>query len=326
MNARRLLAAIALLVLALAPAGGRAQGAPIEVNYGLLAPSASEWPVYLAEHEGFFRREGLQVTIVSAGSPPNVVNQLASNAVNVADNGTDSYNAAIARGLPIKMIAPLFKVNPYALVVTPGIKSWGDLKGKAIVVGTKQDVTAMTLGAMLAKHGMKLGDVTMVVGGNSSARFAALESGHVEGAMLSQPFDILAESKGMHLLASSYDVLPEWAFTAMAVNENWAVANRATVVKVLRAMRQAIAFGYAHRDAAIADLVAWTHVDRAVAERAYDTDFVRWHAYDPNLQLSQSGLRTVAQAQVQFGALAAAPSWNAVYDPTFVAEALRESR
>lgn len=319
---RRLLVSLAVLGLAAIPPAGRAQNL-IEVNYALLAPSASEWPLYLAEKEGFFRQEGLKVTIVSAGSPPGVVNQLASNAVQLGDNGTDSYNAAIARGLPIKIVAPQFRVNPYALIVGPSIKTFGDIKGKSIVVGTKQDVTALALAAMLQKHGMKIGDVTMIVGGNSGARYAAVSSGHVDGAMLSQPFDILAESKGMRSLESAYDVLPDWSFTTIAVNTKWAAANRPTVVKVLRAMRKAIEWGYTHREQAVADLIEWTHVDRTVAEKSYDADWVRWKAWDPKMQLSPSGLRNVAQAQVQFGALTAVPALQTVYDPSFVAEALR---
>ena len=265
---RRAFVGAAASLAAVARAGAQTATVPVEVSYGILSPSASGWPLVLAESQGFYRDEGLKVTIVNNGSAPGVTNALATGATQMADNGTDSYIVAIGHGLPIKMIAPQCAINPYSLIVSPNVSSWADLKGKSIVLGTKQDVTAIVFAAMAAAQKLKLEDFSIVTAGASSARYAALTSGNVAGALLSQPFDLLAQSKGMRVLATAHDTFRDWALACTAVNVNWAIANRETVVKVLRAERRAIRFGYANKATSVAALVEATHVDPAIAQSA----------------------------------------------------------
>lgn len=295
----------------------------IEVDYGILSPSAAGWPLILAQTQGFYRAEGLSVTIVNSGSAPGVTNALATGALQMADNGTDSYIVAIAHGLPIKMVAPQCAINPYSLLVAPSVTSWSDLKGKAVTLGTKQDVTAIVFAGMAAKQKLKLDDFSIVTAGASSARYAALMSGNVAGAVLSQPFDLLAQSKGMRVLATAHDAFRDWALACTAVNLSWAAANRATVVKVLRAERRAIQFGYSERSASVAALIGATHVDPPIAEAAWDLLFGRWKAFDPNLRVSARMLQTIGQSQIEFGILTAMPAVKDLYDGSYVAEALR---
>lgn len=310
-------------LLFVAPVALQAQPAQTEVTLGILAPSAAEWPLFVAESQGFFKAEGLKVTMIRGGSPPNVINAIATNSVNIAENGTDSIVAAIGRGLPLKLVAPFFTTNPYSLVTVPSVKSWEDLKGKSVILGTKQDVTAIALENMAAAHKMSLNDFSIVVGGNTPARFAALESGNVQGAMLTQPYDLLAEAKGAHILGTASDVIKEWNFTAFVVNPSWANQNKPTVVKFLRAIRKAIQYGYTHKNETVAALVEVTHADPAITAKSYDIDWTKWHAFDPNLKLSQKAVESVAAYQVKFGAIKSIPPWSQLYDGSFAAEAIK---
>jgi NitT/TauT family transport system substrate-binding protein len=311
----------ALLSSAATPA--RAQGALTEVTFGILTPTSAEWPLFLAESQGFYKDEGIQLTIINGSSPPNVINQVATNGVNMADNGCDSEIVAIQHGLPIKMITSLFNVNPYSLVVGPGIKTWADLKGKSVILGTKQDVTAIALNSMAAAHKLTLDDFSIIVGGNSTARYAALSSGNVQGAMLAQPFDLIAESKGDMILGTASDTIKDWAFTCIVVNNGWAKQNRPLVLKFMRALRKGIEYGYAHKDAAVAALVAQTHADPAIAAKAWDIDFGKWKAFDPNLRLSPTAIQTVGKYQIGFGIIPSVPAMSDLYDPSFAADAFK---
>src|SRR5277367_2614042 len=73
-----------------------------EMTFGILTPTASEWPVYIAQAEGFYKDEGLNVTIVEGNTPPNVINMVATNGANMVDNGCDSEIAAVIHQLPLK--------------------------------------------------------------------------------------------------------------------------------------------------------------------------------------------------------------------------------
>jgi NitT/TauT family transport system substrate-binding protein len=324
MNVQKLLslAILAALVSVSAQGPAVAQTLP-EVTFGILTPTASEWPVYLAEAQGFYKAEGIKLTIVEGNTPPNVINMVATNGANMADNGCDSEIAAVSHGLPIKMVAPMFGVNPYSVVVLPSIKTWADLKGKSVMLGTKQDVTAIALGSLAAAHGLKLDDFSIVIGGNSTARYAGLASGNVQGALLGQPFDLLAESKGDTILATASDTIKDWAFTCVITNKDWAAKNRPLVVKVLRAIRKAIQYGYAHKDAAVAALVAVTKIDPAIAAKAWDLDFGKWKAFEPNLKFSPASVQNVGKYQISFGVIPSMPPMSELYDGSYTAEALK---
>src|SRR5580692_9696550 len=129
---KRLLLLAALVIVACLPVAGAAQAPLIEVSWGTLSPQAAEWPVYLADSQGFLKDEGVHVSIVYTGSPVTSINVLATNSTNMGDNGTDNLIAAISHALPIKIVGGIFSAMPYSLVTVPTIKSWADLKGKAV--------------------------------------------------------------------------------------------------------------------------------------------------------------------------------------------------
>jgi NitT/TauT family transport system substrate-binding protein len=321
---RSMSALLGAAVLAVSAPAARAQTPPLTpVTFAIISANASEWPVFIAKQQGFFRDEGLDVSIVSASTPPNVMNAVATNAANLGDTGSDTAIAAIVHGLAVKIVAPVFTTNPFVLVVPASIKSWSDLRGKSVVLASKQDVTAMSFAAMAAKNHAKMDDFSITLSGDSSARYAALSSGNVQGAMLAQPFDLEAEANGMHALDTSYATMKDWMFKTVFVNSAWAAANRATTVKVLRALRNAIRFGYAQRDPTVAILIDATHASPAIARSTYDIDFGTWHAFEPNLKMNERGLLNVARAQVAFGVLTEMPKIGDIYDGSFAAAAAR---
>ena len=321
---RELLSGLAALSLAALPAAVRAQSrAPAEITYGTLSPSSTEWPILLAQEQGMFRDAGLAVNVVYAGNPQNVINGVATGAMNLGDGGSDTLIAAIAHGIPMRLIAPLVSVNPYSLLVSESIRSFADLRGKTVMLGTKQDVSAIVFARLAAQAGLGLGDFSIVIGGNSSTRYAALSSGNAQGAILAQPFDFIAESKGMRVLGSAKDAMKDWIFSSVATNAAWANANRATIVTFLRTLRRAVQFGYLHKAETVAALVNAAHVEPSIAAASYDLDFTKWRAYDPSYRFSAASFRTLTTALIASGAIAEAPNYADVYDPSFAAEAIK---
>jgi NitT/TauT family transport system substrate-binding protein len=318
---RPLAIAGAVLVLGGTGTAVRAQTKPVDVSYGILNYTAAEWPLMLAQSQGFFAKEGINISVVSAGSPPNVINALATNGVNVAEDGTDSYIAAVAHHLPLKMVAPVFAVDPYSLMVAPSITSIAQLKGKTIMLGTKEDVTAITFGALIAPLHLSLSDFSVVVAGSTPARYAALESGNAQGSMLLQPFDLLAQAQGYHALGTGQQVLKDWVFTTIAVNDGWAADHRDAIVAILRALREAIQFGATHKAEAIATLISYTHATPDIAAKTYDLDFNTWKAFRSDLNVTPEQLATIARYQIQFGVLTAAPAFADMYDGSYAAAA-----
>lgn len=318
--------AIVFLVVALALLLGipaAAQNALTDLTLAIVSPTAVELDLFIADKEGFFRDEGLHVSLVTGGSPASVINLVATGNAGIGAGSTDSVMGAIAHGLPLKFIAPGFQTNPYTLVTVPSITDWAQLKGKTVLIGPKLDVTGITLNRMLQPHHLTMDDFNVIVSTSTTARYAGLMSGNVQAAMLNQPFDIVAESKGMRLLAAGHDYVKDWLFEGFVVNTNWLGSNRPTAVKFLRAIRKAIQYGYSHPDDAVSILVAATHIDPEVGRKTYDLNWRRWHAFDPNLRFDLAGLRAVAQGAVGSGILQSVPDLTTFYDSSVIAEATR---
>ena len=246
----------------------QAQTTLTEVSVAIVTPAASELTLFIADKQGFFREEGLHVTLVAAGSPANVVNLVGTGSAGLAVSSTDSMMGGMVHGFPMKFIAPGFGADPYTLVTAPAIGTWQQLKGKTVLLGQKLDVTGISFARMAAAHGMKMDDFDIAVSASTTARYAGVLSGQVQATMLNQPYDILAQAKGMRVLAASRDYVKNWMFQGIAANTSWLATNRPVAVHFLRALHKAIAFGYAQPDAAVATLVASTNIDPDVGKKA----------------------------------------------------------
>jgi len=292
-----------------------------EVNFGLNAPGAANWIYYIAQRQGFFRDEGLRVQTITSGTPTNTINLLASGEVQLALNGTDLLIESIAHHLPIKIIAPELIPNPYVLLAQPSISSWAQLKGKSVLLGPKGDTSSITFTLLVRAQHFDVNEFSIVPGSTSSARYAGLISGHVGATVLSQPFSILATQKGMRVIAVAADIVKDWLDTCFAVNTTWAATHRSIVVRMMRALRKAAAYGYSHPDAAMAALVAEIHVSPQVASVVYDQDFRQRHAFDPHLNMNTKGLSFMVQLVLQERLIETVPPVTELFDPSFVAEA-----
>jgi ABC-type nitrate/sulfonate/bicarbonate transport system substrate-binding protein len=293
-----------------------------EVTYANLGRSSGEWPLYIADHEGFFRDEGIKLTIVPFNGPQDVANAVASKSVDLGDVQTDTGIDAIAHSLDIRIIAPALTTVPYRLLVLPTITSWPQLKGVTISLGSRNGSTILAYKRLLKAHKVDDGDFSIMVAGNSSLRLAALKSRQVQATMLAQPYDFLAQSQGMRVMADSSEVMgKDWVFAAILANNAWATANRATVVRFLRAYRRAIDFAYAHRAEAVAILAPIVNVDRDTAEKTYDLTFAKWRGFDPKLRIAPAALLAMSRALVDFGNIAKVPAVGDMYDSSYAAAA-----
>ncbi len=318
----RIIVGVAALALLVVPAA--AQTPPlIDVEVVVNAPGAGNWIPYIAQHGTYFRDEGLRVSLGNSGTPTTTINLVATNGANVGFAGTDVAVQAVAHDLSVRIVASEFIPIPYTLLATAPIKTWNDLKGKTVILGSAGDASSITFDLMAAAQGLSRADFSIAHAQTSSARYQALLSGNVAATVLSQPFSIMAQGAGMQTVAQASDTIHDWIDTCVIVNAPWAAKNRATVVRFLRALHRADKDAYAHPDIAVDALVATTGIAPDMARKTYDLDFRRWHAFDPDLRMNPVGLQAMIGLAVRVGGIAKAPAIADVYDPSFAREALR---
>jgi NitT/TauT family transport system substrate-binding protein len=218
------------------------------------ASSANLWPLYIGQKLGLFDAVDLKLDVVFSQSNAQVIQQLAAGSYQIAPSaGLVDPIRAIEKGAPVSIVRILLQAPPYALLAKPAIKSIRDLKGKTIIIGGAKDITLIFVERMLAAGGLKPGDYDFIFAGATSARFSALQSGAVDAAILTVPFNFYGESAGFTNLGFTFDTLPDMPFAGMAVNRNWAAANPKVVERFLSVFVKSIAWfeDVSNRDAAV---------------------------------------------------------------------------
>lgn len=295
--------------------------APATLKVGIIGVNTADWPLLIAEKQGYFTQEGLTIDQVTTGSPVTAIDELASGAVDIASDGTDSYASAILKGLPVEIVAPEMLADPYTLITAPSITSWSQLKGKVVSLGTKTDVTAMTFSQMAAPHGLNLSDFTYILAGSTNTRYQALTSGRVQAAILTQPFDLQAESKGYHELASAFTLVKNWAFTMDGVNSNWAKTHGQDIVEYIRALEKAVKFAYANPTQAIQLMSSATGISLPLIKTAYKLDFTSSHSFSPNETVPSADIQAVLNGMHSLGTLPTPPPISKIYNDSYVLQA-----
>ncbi|WP_170410977.1 ABC transporter substrate-binding protein [Ruegeria atlantica] len=120
-------------------------------------------PIIVAQENGYFADEGLEIEIVPPADPSAPPRLVAAGQADLAVSYQPQLHLQIHEGLPLKRVGTLVATPLNCLLVLKDgpIETLADLKGKKVgfsVAGVEEAV----LGAMLKAHGVALGDIEMV--------------------------------------------------------------------------------------------------------------------------------------------------------------------
>ena len=224
---------LVLAVVALRPPA--AQPARKTIKMGTVGLESVYYsPVVLAMQKGYFEKEGLQVEPVKL-SDPDLVRAVAAGSLPIGIPEVGSGITAKERGADVTVVASFLDRYPYDLMVKQNIKSYQDLKGKVLAHWqTSPSVGLELLKRLMAQNGLKEGDYTIIGGGNSTARYAALIGGGIDGTILTTPVNTMAKQKGYPSLGGLYDIPA--VFAGVIANGAWLKSNQADLVAWLRAV------------------------------------------------------------------------------------------
>ena len=120
-------------------------------------------PLFVAQQQGFFKQEGLQVKFIAPADPSDGIKLVAANKADITVTYEPQWIQNEASGLPLSYLATLVATPLNCLVVRKdsSIYHIQDLKGKRIgysLAGTDD----IMLKVMLKKHGLSLKDVKLI--------------------------------------------------------------------------------------------------------------------------------------------------------------------
>jgi NitT/TauT family transport system substrate-binding protein len=240
-----------------------------------------------AQHNGFFRRNGVDVEIAVNNGAANAA-AVAGGSIQLAASNIVTLIKAHLNGLPFQIVAPSSTYasdNPTQVLIVrndSGIRTASDLNGKTVAVTAIGDVLSASTLAWIDQNGGTSSTVKLVEL-PPAAEAAALDAGRIQAAALAEPFLSQALSGGaVRVFAKIFDAIaPRFLQAAYFGTASYINANADIVQRFARALIEGNVFANAHPDQTLPWLIEYAKIDPAVARRARRERF--GEAIDPSM-------------------------------------------
>jgi NitT/TauT family transport system substrate-binding protein len=213
----------------------------------------SDAPIYIAAKKGFFRAEGLDVTVTNFRSAADMVAPLGAGQLDAGAGSASAglYNA-VARGIRLKIVADKASSPPgyggtKILVRKDHVDSGRfreikDLKGMKVAMNAPGVSNTSTLNTLLKSVGLKYSDVE-TVDMPLPDHVAALKNKSVDASASVEPAAAIAIGNGDAVLVRSDDeVLPHHQIAVLLYSENFALKQSDAARRFMRAYVRAVRF------------------------------------------------------------------------------------
>ena len=166
--------------------------------------NTSVFSLIIAQKEGYFKEEGLNVELLSIRGEIAIRTTLAGD-VDFFTNAGSALAAAV-RGVSVRLIT-VFQDKPgWDMIALPEIKSISQLRGKNIAIMSPEGSLAVVAREILRKNGMDpTKDVNLVTMGGDEVRFPALQTKSISATLFNTAMSIRAQKEGFSKLAHAGD-------------------------------------------------------------------------------------------------------------------------
>jgi NitT/TauT family transport system substrate-binding protein len=200
---KRLIRALAALVLGIAFASGASAQAPEKKKITIAVGGKSLFyylPLSVAERKGYFRDEGLEVEIPDFAGGAKALQALVGGSADFVSGAYEHTINMAAKKQPIKAVVLQLRYSAIELVMPKDraarYRGGRDLKGLKIGVTAPGSSTNMFVDNLLVKDGLKPADVSIVGVGAGSGAVAAMEKGEIDALANLDPVVTQLESTG----------------------------------------------------------------------------------------------------------------------------------
>lgn len=280
-------------------------------------------PFYVAMDEGFFAKEGLDVSKESAGSGSVALSAVISGSAQFSIHGPEWSAIAASKGAPVSIICNVVNGAAVWIATTPDFKFTDikGLKGQKVVTGTMPTTSTSLFLKLLKENGLDGNkDVSMIQVplGTEPGPFMAKQA---EVAVLYEPGLDQVVAKGMKVVYGFPQSFGAYAFSSITARND---VNPDIAQRVTNAMEMAIRF--MHKEQAKTVAVAqkeFPSLEPAVVEAAVKR-MLADHVYPDNVDISAPSLTTAMDTQIALGNLAAQPDYSKFVVRKYIEPALAQ--
>jgi len=263
---------ILLAIIILWATVSQAQERPtILAGHGTL--SGSILPLWVGAEAKLFEKHGLQVKPIylprAAGRPA-----LLTGDIQIYFSAGPPLVQMRLSGGDIAITSCVSHKLTSKVMVIPSIQKVGDLRGKVLAVANPGSASDFAAKLFIARQGMKLGqDISLIYSGSTSAAFAALVNGRVQGILATAPNDTQAAAAGFKPLLELGDLNIPYAGNCTAAMRSYIAKQPVRMRSFIAGVMEAIAYIRKQPNEAKAVLQKYTRVSNAEGlQHAYDSD------------------------------------------------------
>jgi ABC-type nitrate/sulfonate/bicarbonate transport system substrate-binding protein len=240
-----------------------------KVTVGYSAIAAGQFPAWMAQEAGIFRKNGLDVQLVYFRGGTPAMMALLSRETPISQLGGPAIVSASLRGADTVLIAGGLVLTEWWLMTRPDIKTAEQLKGGSAAISIFGGLADFLTRIALKRLGLApVKDVALVQMSGVPEQRSALEAGKVQAAMLPRPDNFVALKKGFHNLVT---VRLPYQSTGVATTRTFIRENTDTVRRYVRSQIEAVHRIKTDREAAIRVLAKYLALqDKEILERTYD--------------------------------------------------------
>jgi NitT/TauT family transport system substrate-binding protein len=314
-------------------AGFAATAAAEEIAVGNYGVSANGMPFGVALVKGYFKDEGLDITglISSAGGGTSLRNMLAGGGVPYGEVNPGVVVSAILAGADLKIISDnVLTVAEFVWAVKPEspIKSVKDFKGKKIGYTNPRSTSQALARMLLQSAGYTEADAELVKTGGFGEGIAALDSGQIDIAPITEPLWSKVKGKYRAVVVAS-DVLPPLDNVVGVTTVEMAEKKGDFLRAVIRARRRAVKFMKEHPEEAAEIVAKQYNLEPAVALSAVKnltTSTTKGVPYWGEGEIHMEGLKRMIEAQRSVGAITGEVDYSKIIDTRFLPDDLKAIR
>ncbi len=212
-------------------------------------------PLYLGQETGIFKNHGLNLELIFIPGGSLSLQALIGKSLDLLMTGGPPVVNASLQGAKIKIIGGVTNLLPYTFVVTSGIRTTEQVKGKKIGISRFGSNTDYVVRLALSHFSLTPNDVQIIQVGGSQARLVALQSGAIQATVLSPEVE-----KGI-----------EFPHVNFVAREDYLESQPQTVKAFMRAYAESVRYYKTHRAEAVKKIMALSKLpERQMAEVVYE--------------------------------------------------------
>ena len=249
--------------------------------------SVGVMPFFLAKQHGYFAQEQIKVDVIAGRGNLCTMGLLAGSFQFTYSPST--FDAVVAGDIKGKVVYVAEKFLLHRFIVAPQIKRFEDLKGKKLAISAFGTLTDLLTREILTDRGLKpMQDVLLLQTGGVAVRLAALQSGNVQGTLLSSQQALAALREGFRNL--EYNPPPYLSHPLIVKNDM--LANEKHLVRgfIRATLKGHLFFGQKPEETLNVIQKVLRLDDRKVARETFDDEMRR---YNPGGGFEPANMRKV---------------------------------